>query len=1111
MASKKQIGAIIKLDGEQQFKASMQNCKTYIAAMKSELKNIQSTYKGNANSLEALSAMQEKYAEIQKAAAAQVENMTKAYNSSRESEKKAKAAMSDMLTEYQKAEKELKEMQKSGTASAEALEEQSKKADEAQAMYDAYAAQVEKAQTRTNRFKRALAEAKTEEQEAKNALKQYAAYIKEAQESADGAAHSIDEYGNAVQDTADAAGEATSSLDVMKGVLSGNFATQALGEVVDKLREAATYAVKVGSDFEQGMSTVEALSGAAGSELDALKDKAAELGRETVYSSTEVTEAMSYMALAGWKLQQMLESINDVLNLAKSSQMELGEASDIVTDYITAFGLSAKDAAHFVDVMAYAQANSNTTTAQLGEAYKNCAATAGQFGYSVEETTSALMTMSNAGLKSGEAGTALNALMVRLATNTKGCAKELEQYGVHVYDSNGHMQSLTSILTGTAAAMSTLTDEEQTNLAKIIAGQNQYTGFLTVMQGLNEAAKKNGKSFEDYTAQLKDCDGTAQKMADTMGNNLKGDMAGLSSAVEGFGDAVYEYLNGPLRGLAQEATDLINHITDAITPQKLAIDDFIDSIDEASARVHNMMDSADSNYASSTADASGLQEYIEILDQARSKTSLTEYEQFRLNETVKKLSGTIPEFNKYVGDTNALLKLSADDFKALRDTAVQSYDEMMAAAIVAKRNAYMEAQVEAELTSKQAISANAEVENELAAQIKRLSELKKERDSLPMTDLKGRSKYNSEIREAVAQMGSLMLAYRETQKQVKETGKEFDTAKDSVADLDAQMQDIYAQYGFYIDESGNFTSALLKQADATEEVKDSAKGATKATDEITDSMSEAVASYKTKTEELKNADPSIAIREQMANAAASVKDFQDSLKNAFSGFSLFGDTDSIMDIYTSSSKGEMEKNAKISLDIMGKYADELKSLSDGGLSTEFLSYLTSQGQTGMEYIHNLATWTSDEELKAFQEQFDQYESYTTGTNDKVKDVMKSYAETVMSGVTDGYNAWYQYGVSTTQGLFDAIAEAEAALANGSISGDIADALQIVFQNNRDQRTATANPNTQTTINNGNTAVTNPRTSTRMGDITVNVSLDSDQIAAKVITKQRQNSRISGRR
>ena len=565
MANKKQIGALIKIDGEQQFKASIQNCKTSIAAMKSELKNIQSTYKGNANSLEALSAMQEKYTEIQKAAAAQVENMTQAYNSSRESEKKAKAAMSDMLAEYQKAEKELKEMQKSGTASAEALEEQSKKADETQAMYDAYAAQVEKAKTRTNRFKKALAEAKTEEQEAKNAIKQYAVYIKEAQESADGAAHSIDEYGNAVQDTADAAGEATSSLDVMKGVLSGNFATQALSAVVDKLREAVVYAVKVGSEFEQAMSTVEALSGAAGSELDALKDKAAELGRETVYSSAEVAEAMSYMALAGWGPQQMLESINDVLNLAKSSQMQLGEASDIVTDYITAFGLSAKDAAHFVDVMAYAQANSNTTTAQLGEAYKNCAATAGQVGYSVEEVTSALMTMSNSGLKSAESGSSLNAIMVRLATNTKGCAKELEQYGVHVYDSNGQMQSLTSILTGTAAAMSTLTDEEQANLAKIIAGQNQYTGFLTVMQGLNEAAKENGQSFEDYTAQLKDCDGTAQKMADTMGNNLKGDMAGLSSAVEGFMDAIYEYLNGPLRGLTQEATDLINHITDAIT------------------------------------------------------------------------------------------------------------------------------------------------------------------------------------------------------------------------------------------------------------------------------------------------------------------------------------------------------------------------------------------------------------------------------------------------------------------------------------------------------------------------------------------------------------------
>ncbi|MGK5435250.1 phage tail tape measure protein [Faecalibacterium prausnitzii] len=181
------------------------------------------------------------------------------------------------------------------------------------------------------------------------------------------------------------------------------------------------------------MSNVEALSGATGEELTALSDKAKEMGATTKFTAGESADALSYMALAGWDTQSMLDGISPVLNLAAAANMDLAQASDIVTDYLTAFGLKASDTTHFVDVMAYAMANSNTDVIQLGEAYKACAATATSLGYSVEETTAVLATMANAGVKGGEAGTALNAIFTRLATNTKECGDTLAEYGVQIY------------------------------------------------------------------------------------------------------------------------------------------------------------------------------------------------------------------------------------------------------------------------------------------------------------------------------------------------------------------------------------------------------------------------------------------------------------------------------------------------------------------------------------------------------------------------------------------------------------------------------------------------------------------------------------------------------
>ncbi|MDE5753328.1 MAG: phage tail tape measure protein, partial [Oscillospiraceae bacterium] len=341
------------------------------------------------------------------------------------------------------------------------------------------------------------------------------------------------------------------------------------------IKNCASGTVETGTTFEASMSKVKAISGATTSELKDLDAVARQYGRDTQFSASECADALTYMALAGWKVDDMIKALPGVLNLAAASEMDLAKASDVVTDYMTAFGWEANRAGEFADKMAFAMANSNTDTEMLGEAYKNCASTADSLHYSMEEVTAAIMTMANAGVKGGESGTALNAVMTRLATDTKGCASALSEYGVSIYDEEGNMQSLSSILTGISDIWSDLTDEQQANLAKIIAGQQQYSSFQTVMKGLSDTAKESGKSFEDYTEALLNCDGTASEMAETMTDNLQGDLKKMESAYQDLQLSIYNGVNKPLR-------DVVQTITENVLP---AFSNLVEGVDGAEKEV----------------------------------------------------------------------------------------------------------------------------------------------------------------------------------------------------------------------------------------------------------------------------------------------------------------------------------------------------------------------------------------------------------------------------------------------------------------------------------------------------------------------------------------------
>lgn len=358
----------------------------------------------------------------------------------------------------------------------------------------------------------------------------------------------------AISETSRAVTENNDKWTVLKGTLA-NLASDTIQKLGASLANIARDVVQTGEQFSASMSEVGAISGATADELAELEQAARLYGATTKFSATEAADALKYMALAGWDSQQAIAGLPAVLDLAAASGMDLGRASDIVTDYITAFGLEVEDASRFVDIMSYAMSNSNTTTEMLGEAYKNCAATAKSMGFSVEETTSALMTMANAGVKGGEAGTTLNTLMTRLATNTKGCADELKKYGVEIYDSQGNMHSLSEIMNGLISAFETLTQQEQANLSKMIAGTNQYAGFQTLMQGMSEKVKAAGMSFEDYTAALEQCEGTSNDMAKTMSNNLTGDIKTLQSALDELKLKIYDDAETPLRNLVKLATN----------------------------------------------------------------------------------------------------------------------------------------------------------------------------------------------------------------------------------------------------------------------------------------------------------------------------------------------------------------------------------------------------------------------------------------------------------------------------------------------------------------------------------------------------------------------------
>lgn len=322
------------------------------------------------------------------------------------------------------------------------------------------------------------------------------------------------------------------------------------------LTAAGGYALKVGSDFEASMSKVQAISGATGDELEQLKAKAKEMGSTTKFSATESAEALQYMAMAGWKTEQMVNGLPGIMNLAAASGEDLATTSDIVTDALTAFGMQASDSGRFADILAAASSNANTNVGMMGETFKYVAPVAGALGYSAEDTAVAIGLMANAGIKASQAGTSLKTALANMAAPTKDMAAAMGQYNISLTNSDGTMKSLDEVMQNLRSSLGGLSETEQTAAASTIFGKDAMAGMLAIINA-------SDGDFSKLTDAINDSSGAAEQMAAVMNDNLQGAIVIAQSGLEGLGISVYESLETPLKEAVQTATGMISQLQSA--------------------------------------------------------------------------------------------------------------------------------------------------------------------------------------------------------------------------------------------------------------------------------------------------------------------------------------------------------------------------------------------------------------------------------------------------------------------------------------------------------------------------------------------------------------------
>ena len=539
------FGGAVKLTGESEYRAALKQITQNLKEVSSEMKVVTSLYGKNDTSTAALTAKQDvlnkklteqknklstlkaEYKAMQTqydANAKKHDNLVKTYNEESAKLKQLEMTVGTTSDEYKQQEKVVAELEKELMKSSAAQSANEKSMSQMRIEMNNAEADINK----TTRELDSLEDALNESSEAG------------------------DDLGDAMEDAGQSAESASGGFTVMKGILA-DLASNAIQMCVSAMKDFVTQSVEVGKNFDSAMSEVSAISGATGKDLQMLRDTAKEFGSTTMFSASEAADALKYMSLAGWDANTSASALGGVLDLAAASGMELGAASDMVTDYLSAFGMEAEKSGYFADLLAYSQANANTSAEGLGEAYKNCAANLNAAGQDIETTTSLLAMMANQGLKGSESGTALAAMMRDLTAKMEDGKVQIGDTAVAVMDANGNYRDLTDILKDVEKATNGMGDAERAAALSTTFTSDSIKGLNLIMNaGVDEAAK-----FEE---ELRNCDGTAAEMAKTMQDNLGGDLTSLSSQFEGVQIALYEKFEPALRKGVEVLSELLKGV-----------------------------------------------------------------------------------------------------------------------------------------------------------------------------------------------------------------------------------------------------------------------------------------------------------------------------------------------------------------------------------------------------------------------------------------------------------------------------------------------------------------------------------------------------------------------
>lgn len=712
-------------------------------------------------------------------------------------------------------------------------------------------------------------------------------------------------------------------------------------------KQATQYVIEVGSAFEASMSEVQAISGATSAELEKMSAKAKQLGSTSRFSATEVSQAFKYMSLAGWDVSQSISAVDGVIQLAAASGMDLAAASDMVTDYLSAFGMEADQATYMADMLAYAQAHSNTTAEMLGEAYKNCAANLNASGQDIETTTALLEGMANQGKKGSEAGTQLAAIMRDLTAKMDEGAIQIGETSVAVMDAQGNFRDLTDIITDVDAATEGMGDAQKAAALASTFTSDSITGLNLI---LNEGIDK----IAGYEEELRNSNGAASDMADTMQNNLQGKITAAGSALEGLGIAAYNYISGPAGKVVDTATSMFKGMTDLISPARTEMEQYIDDINAALDTVDASLETAEKIMDTATVDTNKLEAYKKILLDLNGVENKNEYQKYQLKRIVDELSDTIPELAAAYDEEKGSINLTTQEIEKL--IATQEKQVMLQAAQEAKNEVYKEL-TNATLAAQMAQDGLTEAQqkwNDIAGSAAVSAPIETYNDYVAVT---------GQASDSVERLYNEMLSAKAASERAEEAkSKAEKTTKDYEKAVDEMTESLLGE-----------TDAQKEEKDAVEDGTDAKKGAiTVNQDLLTSEIEYAGQTYKTTGE----------IAEKFQTLQEAYKSAYESAQGSIMGqLSLYSEWSAGAEI----TAAKALENFASCVNGMTNYAANLDALTQGvtdvstnsvvALDTGFVQYLRDLGPQSASLVAAIAQEINAGNVQYIQDLNDNWDKY----------------------------------------------------------------------------------------------------------------------------------------